>query len=107
MKVDFEISGLDAVRRSLDELRHRAEAISGEHEVSISELFPPDFMSAHTEFDSLQGMFSASGFRVETAEDFERIPDDQWDSFVQSHTEFGDWAEMLTAGEWAARKLGF
>ena len=108
MKLDFEISGLDEVRRSLDELEHRMEGISGEHEVAISELFPPEFMATHTEFDSLEGMFSASGFRVETAEDFKRIPDEQWDNFVRSHTEFANWREMLSAGseEWAARKLG-
>jgi hypothetical protein len=109
IKVDFEISGLDAVRRSLAELRDRAEAIAGEQEVSISELFPPDFMAAHTEFDTWEGMFSASGFSVETAEDFEKIPDEQWDTFVRTHTKFANWHEMLSAGseEWVARKLGF
>jgi hypothetical protein len=109
MKLDFEMSGFDEVRRTLDDLRHRAGAISGEHEIPLSELFPPDFMASHTEFDSLEGMFSASGFRVQTAEDFKKIPGDQWDTFVRNHTEFADWREMLRAGsgEWAERQLGF
>ena len=109
MRFDIKVTGIDEVVRRLEELEHGVESISGEQEVPISELLSPDFLARHTEFASLEEMFLASGFTVETAEDFERIPDDEWDSFIRSHTQFSNWGEMLGAGskEWAARKLGF
>lgn len=109
VKFKIDVTGFDEVQRGLEELQRRGESISGEQEVPLSELFPSDFLAKYTQFDSLEGMFLASGFTVQTAEDFKRIPDDEWDSFIRSHTQFSDWREMLRAGskEWAGRKLGF
>jgi hypothetical protein len=65
-------------------------------------------LAKNTKFDSLESMFEASGFVVESQEDFEKIPDDEWDSFIKGHTRFASWEDMLGAAvqEWAARKLG-
>ena len=95
MRFEIKVSGLEEVRRGLEKLQTRAEGISGEQEVRMSELLTLDFLAKYTEFDSLDEMFSASGFEIEAAEDFEKIPDDEWDSFIRSQSEFSDWGEML------------
>ena len=53
-------------------------------------------------------MYQASGFKIETPENFAAIPDEDWDAFIRSISSFADWKSMLNeAGkEWAAQKLG-
>ncbi len=80
----------DAIRR-LRELQRRAEALDGEHAVPMSELFNDEFMLRNTEFTSMGAMFSASGFEIETQDDFAALPADQWDMFVRERTRFSSW----------------
>jgi len=105
---EVEVSGLDEIRRNLEDLRCKIEALEREG-IPFAELLPIDFLRKHTEFESLQDMLRASGFVVESREDFEKIPDDEWDNFVRSHTRFSSWEEMVGAAweEWVGRKLGF
>ena len=104
----FRIEGLDRLQRKLKDLGRKAQALDGEHRVSVAELFPPDFMARHTDFQNAQEMFDKSGFEIESKEDFERITDAQWDSFIRPKTRFSSWKDMLTAatGEWTSKKLG-
>ena len=53
-------------------------------------------------------MFQASGFTIESQEDFDKIPDDEWDTFIKNNTRFPNWGEMVgtASSEFAARKLG-
>ena len=98
----------DAIRK-LRDLQRRAERLDGEHSVSLNDLFHDEFILRNTDFDSIEAMVQASGFKVETSEDFEAIPDEQWDIFVRERTRFTSWEEMKGAAvqEWAARQLGF
>lgn len=54
-------------------------------------------------------MFDASGFKVESQEDFAAIPDVEWNEFIRSISSFSDWQTMLgeAGATWAAKKLGF
>jgi hypothetical protein len=54
-------------------------------------------------------MFEASGFKIESIEDFAAIPDVAWDEFIRAHTSVSTWEAMLgeAGGAWAARHLGF
>lgn len=99
----------DDALRKLSDLQRRAEALDGTHSVSFPELFNDEFMLRNTDFASIDAMFEASGFNVESAADFEAIPDEAWDQFVRGRTRFTDWAEMRKAAgrEWMSRKLGF
>jgi len=74
----------------------------------VSELLTDDFVSQHTSFSSVDEMFAASGFKVETQEDFAAIPDAEWDNYIRSISSFDGWQSMLGAAgqEWAKRKLG-
>jgi hypothetical protein len=70
-------------------------------------MFPDEFMLLNTEFQSIADMIEVSGFRVETADDFKAIPDDEWDAFVRSRTRFTSWEEMRAAAgnEWMSRQV--
>ena len=104
----FEMSGFDEIQRKLNRLAANAEALDDEHTVPLTELCPPAFMARHTEFSTLEELFEASGFTVETSEDFEAIPDEEWDAFIASVTEFPDWRTMQekAAADWIARGIG-
>ena len=73
----------------------------------MSELLTPGFLAKHSRFLSTDEMFGASGFKVETTEDFQNIPGNDWNDFIRKNTSFATWDDMLsTAGaEWAKAKL--
>ena len=104
----FDMSGFDGLERKLNRLAENAEALDGEHTVPLTELCPPAFMAKHTEFSTLEELFKASGFTVGTSEDFEVIPDEEWDAFIASVTGFPDWRTMLekAAVDWIAQGTG-
>ncbi len=95
MKV--EIKGMDGLRRKLDDLKRRAEALDGEHQIPISEIFPDEFMLLNTDFDSIGSMFEASGFTIRSSGDLEAVPPDEWNAFVARRTRFSSWGEMKAA----------
>jgi hypothetical protein len=48
----------------------------------------------------MEEMFGAFGTPINSTEDFERIPDDEWDAYVKRSTRFGSWEAMQKqAGE--------
>lgn len=103
----LKITGLDEAMRKLDELAKKAEAMNGQN-IPISDLLTPAFLSCHTPFSSADEMFEASGFKIETQEDFAAVPDDEWSAFIRSVSSFGDWQAMLDAAgkNWATQQLG-
>lgn len=107
-QVDIELEGFDEAQRELEDLARRAEKLEGEQEVALTELLAAKFLQRHTAFSSLEAMLEASGWEVESQEDFEAIPDDEWDRFVAANSDFPDWQAMLSSAgeEWAVRQLG-
>ena len=107
-KAVIEFDGFDELNKKLEDLQESAESIQGT-QVPLSELLTSGFLAKHTRFLSEDEMFEASGFKVETAEDFEKIPDEEWDRFIEQNTPFTTWSDMLSAAgaEWAQKKLGF
>lgn len=103
----IKITGLDELQRHLKELQHRAESLSGAHDVPIADLLTSEFMLLNTDFESAESMFSASGYKIQSQADFAAIPDEPWDAFVRSRTRFGSWKEMLAAAgeEYFGRRL--
>lgn len=104
----IEFDGFDKLSKKLNELKESAESIQGT-QVPLGELLTPGFLAKHTRFLSEDEMFEASGFNVETAEDFEKIPDDEWNNFIEQNTPFATWSDMLSAAaaEWTRKKLSF
>ena len=54
-------------------------------------------MSRNTPFRSLSEMVQAGGFNATTAEEFQAIPDQEWDEHVRNTTRFSSWKDMLSA----------
>ena len=104
----LEISGFDEIERNLQQLSDNVEAMTGEHSIPLTELYPPAFMAEHTDFATIEEMFEASGFTMETPEDFAAIPDAEWDAFIATRTRFDDWGtmQMKAAAEWFSRGIG-
>lgn len=92
----------------LDTLARNLQELDGPHHVPANELFNEGFMREHTRFASFQDMLDASGFKVETDEDLEAIPEDVWELHVRTHTDFPSWDEMqgVAAEEWTMKKAG-
>ena len=76
----LKITGIDELRKKLDDLAKKADSLDGQH-IPVSELLSPSFVSKHTSFSSADELFEASGFKVETQEDFAAIPDNKWVTF--------------------------
>lgn len=78
------------------------------HSVSITEVLTPSFISQHTRFSDANAMFEATGFKIESQEDFQAIPDDKLDEFIRSESSFSTWRDMLSAAmaAWTKKKLG-
>jgi hypothetical protein len=106
--VDFEIKGMEELTRNLNDLAERAERLDGSHRVSIPELLPPSFLAGCSQFASADDMFQASGFKIESPEDFKAIPESEWDTFIRNNTSFESWQQMLEAAAavWTKNQLG-
>lgn len=104
----IEIGGFDELERGLNELKRRLQELDGEHSIPFSELFPPDLIQKHTSFETIQDLIDQSGFHVETKDDFERIPDDEWDEYIRQVSDFESWQSMINeaAQVYIVRKLG-
>lgn len=96
-------------RDGFRQLEENLKSLGSTTQVSFADLFTPEFMQKHTQHKTMEDMFAASGFKAETREDIEAIPDAEWDSFVQRTTKFTSWKDMkvTAAGEFAGRKLSF
>ena len=80
--------------KGLDEARRKLKRLGEIKQVSFGELFNPEFMAANTDFQSIGEMFERSGFKHDSREDIEAIPDEEWNSFVAANTRFSSWGEM-------------
>lgn len=73
-----------------------------------NELFTPDFMKTHTDFSSFEKMIGSTSFKIENEIEFGDITNTiEWNQYIEKHTEFKNWNEMLRTSviERATRKL--
>ncbi|KAE9637948.1 MULTISPECIES: hypothetical protein [Aeromonas] len=82
---------------NLKQLQKNLEKISETTQVTLVELMPSQFISNCSRFNSLEEFFEASGFKIDSPEDFAAIPDDEWDIFIKENTTYEDWSEMQQA----------
>lgn len=107
--MSFEIDGLDDLQKRLEEMQDAAREIDGENEIPLVELFPPSFMQKYTDFQDIEEFFDQSPWNVESQDDLEAIPQQEFDSYVSDTTQFDSGEEMQgkAVEEWAAKELGF
>lgn len=98
----FEIKGLKAMQEKLNFLA----SLDGK-KIPLGELLPPEFVASSSKFSSVQELFDASGFTVNTQEDLKAIPEDKWNAFIVANTSYGDWQELLSAAtaKWIAKSI--
>ena len=100
----FKVTDLEEAEQRFEELSNYAEKLNGQS-VSFSDIFTETFLSENSAFTNFDKLIEASGFKVESQEDFEAIPDHEWDEFILENTNFENWQEMLdVAGLFYARK---
>ena len=87
----------------LKKLKQNIDALSGQHDVRLTDLLPDNFVRKHSNFQSLNGLIDASG--IENTED---IGNELFSLFISTHTTFASWGEMVNTAkaEYIKRKLG-
>lgn len=102
------LEGVDEFILTLGNYEKQAAYFSGRQSVAVTELFPPEFMKIYTPHESIEALFSVGGYTIQSKQDLERIPENEWDTFIKANTGFEDWEEMMqtAAEEWIMRKLG-
>lgn len=105
----IEMKGFDEVQKRLGDMAERAAELDGKQQtVPLSELLNDDFIAEHSSFASFNKLLAASPFKVETKEDFEAIPNDDWNTYIANNTSFESWEEMQhrAAAEYLANQIG-
>lgn len=87
-------SKYNELKKYQKKLDKTAKSISGG--VKFSELFTKEFMRKYTNFDSFDNLLIYCGYEVETTEDFEAIPEEEFDSKLKTCTKFTSWDEMFS-----------
>lgn len=105
----FKMRGFDKLEKDLKRMQENARKLNGRREVPFSDLFTPEFMRKHTSFSTFNELLKAGGFQVETSEDFEAIPDAEFDAHISATTKFPSWEAMLeeATSQYVTRMLGF
>jgi hypothetical protein len=64
------------------------------NEIPFERLFTEEFMQLYTEFNSFEALLEASQWKVDDQEDFETIPEEECDSYIDDTTDFPSWETM-------------
>ena len=106
--MSFKIDGLDDLQKQLKKMEKGARELSETKQVSFGELFTSSFMRKYTPFSSLDDFLTAGGFKTESQEDFEAIPDSELDKYIATTTNFNSWDDMLgeATTQYVSKKLG-
>lgn len=104
----LKITGFDELEKQLRQLDEGAKDLGKTEQVSFEELFSASFMQKHTSFSSVDELFSAGGFKVESQEDFDAIPDVELNKHIAANTNFENWEDMLDEAttQYVTQKLG-
>lgn len=102
----MKITGFDKLQKKLDTLAKNVRKLDGQHSVPVPDLLTPTFVARHTRFKSADELFDNSGFKIESPEDFKAIPDEKWDAYIRSVSNFDGWNSMMSeaTGEWAKKR---
>lgn len=77
-----------------DKLEKNISKLSSTNSVSLGELMNPRFISSCSQYSNFEELIEASGFKVESEEDFAAILDQDWEEFIQKNTSYASWIEM-------------
>lgn len=106
MSFNVSLEGFDEMENKLNQMQKSAERLSNTKELSFGEVFTSEFMQKYTDVTSIDELIDNAGY---AEQDFESIPDKPWDKYVNEHTKFPNWQEMMDQAtlDHVAKKLGF
>ncbi|WP_105258114.1 hypothetical protein [Pseudoalteromonas sp. T1lg88] len=78
----------------LKKFTENVKQLQGNHLVKFLDVMSPEFISGCSPFKNLDELFAASGFKIESKEDLEAVPSDEWEHFIVTTTTFESWEEM-------------
>lgn len=106
--MSMKMNGLNKLQKQLKQMEKGAKELGKTKQVTFGELFPSSFMRKYTSFSSMDELLNAGGFKAESQEDFESIPDDEFDKHIAANTKFNTWEDMLSeaTSQYTAKKLG-
>lgn len=109
MSSSIKIKGLDKLEKQLKHMQKGARELERTKQVSFNELFTVQFMKKYTSFSTIDELLATGGFKAETQEDFEAIPDAELDKHIAATTKFKSWKDMLDEAttQYVTKKLGF
>ena len=105
----FEINGLNELQKELENLQKKVENLSGSQNIPLKELLSNSFMKEYTSFNSIRELFKASGFQINSIEDFDNIPLSELDNYISKTTDFDSWEDMISeaTNQYVLEKLDF
>ncbi|ANI81765.1 hypothetical protein [Kosakonia oryzae] len=85
-------------KTDLEKIFENAESLDNTtYEITLEQSLNPSFLAKCSNFSSLEELFAASGFKIETLEDFQAIPEEEWEMFITDNTTYSSWEEMQEA----------
>ncbi len=75
-------------------LAKNLKGMDGSNQVQWTDLMTSGFISGCSPYNDLEHFFAASGFEIKSTEDFEAIPDNEWEDFILNNTSFDSWEDM-------------
>lgn len=101
---------MDDFQNELNELQgnfDRLDDFQETHDISFAELFTDDLMLNKTKFENIDAFFES--LNIEKIEDFENLPKEKLNAFVDSNSDFSDWDEMYqyAVNNYLAKQAGF
>ncbi|KYZ08715.1 MULTISPECIES: hypothetical protein [Vibrio harveyi group] len=82
---------------SFEKLAENTRNLQRKKSVKLADLMDSEFLAGCSDFKDLEHMFDESGFIINSKEDFEAIPDEEWEVFITNNTSFESWEDMQKA----------
>ena len=92
MKTSNIQQALNKIQRTKDNL----SKINGTQKYTFKEIFNDEFVSSHTNFQSISDFLNASGLDFSSQESFRNIDICALDKFISDNSDFSSWNEMKT-----------
>lgn len=91
--MDEFLESLNKLQNDLQEKANKVENLQGTHEVNFDELFTNELMQSKTHFKNIELFLTA--LDIKSNEEFNNLPQEKLDTFVNKNTDFSNWNEML------------
>lgn len=104
----MRIEGLDELQMKLEKLAKSAEGLTALILFRWMKCSLQNSFHDTRDFADANELFGAGGFNAGSQEEFQAIPEDKLDAFIQSESAFSSWQDMLSAAgqEWTTAKMG-